>query len=105
MFNVLVSRYELNNVKVFLWQKFSLVPMVTHVVNNLMHRHQQKGEILQELNFKFSECIQTGMSWELKDITDPLKINKYLQTLFHPAINAKIIRHAHPTFQKLSPLL
>ena len=44
-----------------------------------MHKYQQRGESLQELNFKFIELIQAFTNYEPEDITDPLKNCLYLQ--------------------------
>ena len=56
-----------------------------------MHRYQQKGKGLQEFNFELSELIQTITNGEPKDITNPLKIYIYVQTLFNHVINSKTI--------------
>ena len=64
---------SLNNVKALLRQHFFLVTTVIHASTWLMYRCQQRGECLQEFNFKFTELIQTFMNHEPKDITDLLK--------------------------------
>ena len=63
-----------NKIKAILIQQFSLVPAVTHAATWLMHRNKQKGESLQEFNFKSRELIQAVMNHEPKDVMDPLKI-------------------------------
>ena len=68
-----------NNVRVVLLQWFSLVPVVSHVAAHLMQRYQQKGESLQEFNFKFIYFIQAITNQELKDITDLLNMSMYTQ--------------------------
>ena len=40
-----------NNVKAILRQQFLLVPIVTHVGTQLMHKYQWKWENLQEFNY------------------------------------------------------
>ena len=57
-----------NNETVILRKQFSLVPIVIHATTWLMHRYQQKGEILQEFNFEFSEIIQAVTNHEPTDI-------------------------------------
>ena len=65
-----------------------------------MYKYQQKGEDLQEINFTFSELFQVITNHESKDITDPLKVYVYVQTIFNLAVIAKTIRHEHSAVQK-----
>ena len=62
-----------NNVKAIFVTRLSVVPTEMYVATCLMHWYQQKGENLQEFNFKFSKRIQSVSHHEPKDIKDPLK--------------------------------